>query len=162
MKAENELTQVIQELKDINDIKKLKATYCHLVDSGSWNELEALWLDDAVCDYGFFGCYSSRKEIIDQFFRNKVNQVSSFNAHMIHNDIIDIKGDEATGKWYLTAQTTIEPNRQAIWVHALYDDKFVRTKDGWKIAQIKVDFRYFTPFEKGWAKVKFWNPEEKR
>ena len=34
-----ELKAVVNELRDIEAIKHLKAKYCHLVDGGRWNEL---------------------------------------------------------------------------------------------------------------------------
>ena len=160
MSANSQLEQIVQELKDISDIKKLKSTYCLLVDCGNWNELEDLWTEEAVCDYGFFGRFDGKTEIMDKFFRSIVNEVSTFNAHMIHNDIINIDGDNATGKWYLTAHTLIQPDNQAVWAHAFYDDKFIRVDGQWKIAAINVKFRYFTPFEQGWGKTMLWNPTE--
>jgi len=48
---------MLQELKDIEALKQLKARYCHLVDAADWDALDTLWTEDAVCDYGFFGRY---------------------------------------------------------------------------------------------------------
>jgi hypothetical protein len=153
------LEVIVQELKDVNDIKKLKARYCHLVDGGEWDTLEKLWIDEAVCDYGFFGRFVGKTEIMDRFFRDLVSNASSFNAHMIHNPIIDIDGDIASGKWYLTAHTTIQPKNQAVWVQGIYNDRFVRIDSEWKIAELAVEFRYYTAFEEGWAKTPFWDPK---
>ena len=54
----DELQAAYRELKDIEDLRQLKARYCHLVDSAGWDELETLWTEDAECDYGFFGTFS--------------------------------------------------------------------------------------------------------
>ncbi|MCB1677562.1 MAG: nuclear transport factor 2 family protein [Halioglobus sp.] len=151
-----DLEAMVRELRDTNAIHRLKASYCALVDSGDWDELETLWSEDAVCDYDFFGRFEGRAQIMQRFFRDQVSAISTFNAHMIHNGIIDVTGDTARGRWYLTAHTTAQPGDRAMWVHAIYDDAFARIGEQWKIAAIKVTFRYFTPFEQGWAKQPFW------
>lgn len=152
----SDLAKTIYELKDIEDIKQLKARYCHLVDTAAWDALDLLWAEDAICDYGFFGRFEGRAQIMESFFRGLVASVSSFNAHMLHNPIVAIDGDCAAGFWYLSAHTTIQPHNQAMWVQGFYRDKFVRLDERWKIAEIKVEFRYFTPFEEGWAKTPLW------
>ncbi len=152
----DELAATIQQLKDINDIKQLKSRYCHLVDAGNWDELETLWSEDAMCDYGFFGAYTGRAEIMNDFFRGQVASVSSFNAHMVHNPIIEVAGDCASACWYLTAHTTLRPHNQAVWVMGVYHDQYQRIGGDWKITSLKVDFKYFSPFEEGWAKTPMW------
>ena len=108
-----ELRAILQELRDIEAIKTLKARYCHLVDAGRWDQLAEVWTEDATCDYGFFGSYAGRDEIMNGFFRKLVASASSFNGHMVHNPLIEVRGDSASGTWYLTAHTTMQPANQA-------------------------------------------------
>jgi len=152
----DELARTVQELKDINDLKRLKARYCHLVDSGSWDELEELWTEDAVCDYSFFGSFKGRDEIVNTFFRGQVGSISSFSAHMLHNPVIEVAGDQASASWYVTAHTTLQPLDQAIWMMGVYHDQYERLEGNWRISSLRVDFKYFTPFEEGWAKTPMW------
>ena len=70
--------------------------------------------------------------------------------------VISIDGDTARGNWYLTAQTVIQPYNQAVWAMGVYEDVFRRIGGEWKIASLKVEFRYYTPFEEGWAKTPMW------
>lgn len=158
MSETGNLQAIVRELRDIEEIKRLKARYCHLVDAGCWDELAELFTEDAVCDYGFFGRYEGRDQIVERFFRTIVSSASSFNAHMVHNPIIDVHGDTASGTWYLTAQTTIQPANQAVWVMGIYHDEFRRIAGRWKLAALKFEFKYYTPYEDGWAKVRIWNP----
>ena len=85
-----ELKAAINEPRDIEALKALKCRYCHLVDARRWDELLELWTEDAVCDYGFFGTYAGRDEIVNKFFRELVTSASSFNAHMVHNPLIEV------------------------------------------------------------------------
>ena len=151
-----ELKAALDELRDIEALKTLKARYCHLVDAGRWDELAELWTEDASCDYGFFGRYAGRDAIMNEFFRELVASASSFNAHMVHNPLIEVRGDSASGTWYLTAQTTIQPANQAVWVMGIYRDEFQRIDGSWKISSLEFEFRYYTPYEDGWAKTPMW------
>jgi hypothetical protein len=149
---------ILEELRDIERIKRLKATYCHLVDAGRWNDLAELFTEDATCDYGFFGRYEGRDQIVNKFFGELVSSAASFNAHMVHNPIIDVRDDTASGAWYLTAQTTIQPANQAVWVMGIYHDEFRRVAGEWKLSLLQFEFKYYTPFEDGWAKTPMWDP----
>lgn len=157
MQRSNDTETAIRQLLDTEAIKQLKHLYCRLVDNGDWEALDRLWTEDARCDYGFFGCFEGRASIMDGFFRSLVEPATSFNAHMVHNPVISIDGDTARGNWYLTAQTVIQPYNQAVWAMGVYEDVFRRSGGGeWKIASLKVEFRYYTPFEEGWAKTPMW------
>ena len=57
----------------------------------------------------------------------------------------------------LTAQTTNLPSNRAVWVMGIYHDRFERVKGRWRIASITFEFKYFTPFEEGWAKTPIWD-----
>lgn len=158
--SNDDLKATIQELKDIQDIKQLKSRYCHHVDTANWDELDKLWTEDALCDYAFFGSYKGREDIMGTFFRGLVANASSFNAHMLHNPVIEVDGDNALAKWYVTAHTTVQPLNQAVLMLGVYDDQYQRVDGIWKISSTKVEFKYFTPFEEGWAKTPFWEQPE--
>jgi hypothetical protein len=158
MTETEELRAILYELRDIEAIKRLKARYCHLVDAGRWDELVELFTEDASCDYGFFGSYEGRDQIVNTFFRGLVSTATSFNAHMVHNPIIDVRGDTASGAWYLTAQTTIQPANQAVWVMGIYHDAFRRVAGEWKLSSLTFEFKYYTRYEDGWAKMRMWDP----
>jgi len=158
MTEAEELRAILGELRDIEALKRLKARYCHLVDGGHWGELAELFTENATCDYGFFGSYEGRDQIVNTFFKGLVSAATSFNAHMVHNPIIDVRGDTASGDWYLTAQTTIQPANQAVWVMGIYHDKFKRVAGEWKLTSLEFEFKYYTRYEDGWAKQPMWNP----
>jgi len=151
-----QIENLLRELRDIQQLEQLKSRYCHLVDARDWDALAGLWTEDATCDYGFFGSYHGKDEIVGKFFRELVDSVSSFMVHMVHNPLIEVRGDRASGSWYLTAQTTIQPSNQAVWVMGIYRDEFERIADEWKIRSLAFEFKYYTPFEEGWARTPIW------
>lgn len=144
----------IRRLLDIEAIRQLKARYCYCVDASDWDALAQLWTEDAIFDCGFFGRYLGRAEIMDVFFRQLIANAATFNAHMVHNPLIEIDGDVATGVWYLTAQTIVKG--QAVWAMGIYRDEYRRVGDTWQMAASKFEFKYYTPFEDGWAKTRIW------
>jgi hypothetical protein len=147
------LTAVLEELRDIEAITQLKARYCYLVDERRWDELAELWTEDAVGDYDFWGIYRGKQEIMQKLFREVFDAAASFFVHMVHNPLIKVRGDSATGDWYLTAQSTTAGSNQAMWVMGRYDDEFQRVGGEWKIKSLKFKFKYFTPYEEGWGKT---------
>lgn len=156
MVISKDVEAAVIKLLDIEAIKKLKAQYCFCVDEGRWDDLEDLFTEDAVCDYGFFGRYEGKSQVLGTFFRQLVATASSFSAHMIHNAVIDVEDGSAKAKWYLTAPTTVQ--NRAIWTLGVYQDEFVKVNGTWKISAINFSFKYYTPFEDGWVKTPMWAP----
>ncbi len=155
-----QLRKALEELRDVQAIVTLQSRYCHLVDGRRWSELAELFTEDACCDYGFFGAYEGREEIVQKFFAELVGSVTSFMAHMIHNPVVEVDGDRARGLFYLTAQTTVEPVHRALWVMGRYRNEFRRVGGAWKIARLEFEFWYYSPYEDGWAKTRMWDPFE--
>ena len=153
-----ELEARIRILEDIEAIRKLKATYCYLCDAGledvrNRDELISHFTQNARLDFGMGAEYQG-PEGLKTFFGEMVPLGVSFCMHMVHNPIIDVKGDRATGRWYFEAPTNnrLENNR-AEWLTGTYHEEYVRENGEWKFDSIKVDWIYKTPYDEGWAKA---------
>jgi hypothetical protein len=155
-----ELEARIRILEDIEAIRKLRATYCYLCDAGlddvrNRDELISHFTQNARLDFGM-GPASQYQgtEGLKTFFGEMVPLGVSFCMHMVHNPIIDVKGDRATGKWYFEAPVTNKlENNRAEWYTGTYHEEYVREKGEWKFDSIKVDWTYRTPYDEGWAKA---------
>ncbi len=107
-----ELEARIRVLEDIEAIKKLKATYCYLCDAGltidkNREELVSHFTKDARVDFGLGPASQFQgTEGMHTFFGTYVAMGVTFCMHMVHNPIIEVKGDKATGRWYYEAPTT--------------------------------------------------------
>lgn len=150
----------IQLLLDIEAIKKLKAFYCYLVDAGAKGDaskidaLVELLADDIVGDYGPLGTYVG-KESFRNLFAQMAPSTMPFSAHMVHNPVINVAGDTATGWWYYEIPCSLKTLNTAAWAQGKYEDEYVRVGDSWKFKSIKVIMNYFTTFDKGWVKEQF-------
>jgi len=148
----------IRTLEDIESIKKLKATYCYLCDAGltdkrNRDELISHFTKDAKVDFGLGP--DSRFEGtagLETFFGTFVPMGVSFCMHMVHNPIIEVKGDKATGRWYYEAPTTDTSTGKAQWMAGTYEEGYVREHGEWKFASIKTKWKYISPYDEGWAK----------
>jgi len=117
----DELARRVQELADIEEIKKLKARYCLYVDTGEPDKLAELFVEHAVWDGGVVGRYEGR-EAIRTFIRN-LPHLLSFALHYVMNPRIEVRGTDATGQWYLLEPCTMVKTNQAVWETARYEDQ---------------------------------------
>ena len=151
------LERRIKRLEDIEDIRKLKATYCDLCDAGLADEknrdaLLTHFIDDARLDFGMGdGSVFEGRDGIASFFGNVVPNAVSFCMHMVHNSVIEVEGDRATGRWYFEAPTTNAITRKAQWMAGRYIEEYVRTDGRWKFASIKTEWNYVAPYDVGWS-----------
>ena len=148
----NQLARKVQMLEDVDAIKRLKHQYCD--DNYNPDGIAGLFVEDAVWEGGEFGRYVGR-EAIRNFFGG-APKVLSLAAHQVMNPIIDVDGDHARGEWKLFQPCTLETNHgpRAMWLAATYHDEYVRTMEGWKYKDLKVDVLFFTPHDQGWVKTR--------
>lgn len=154
----DEIEARLRVLEDIEAIKKLKATYCYLCDAGlddpeNRKELIAHFTDDAKVDFGLGPASRFEgKEGLEVFFGRVVPGAVSFSMHMVHNPIIEVHGDRASGRWYYEAPTTDATTDRAQWMAGTYYEEYVRENGEWKFASIKTKWKYISPYDAGWAK----------
>ena len=154
-----ELENRLRVFEDIEAIKKLKASYCYLVDGGvagdasELDELMTRFTDDARGEYGDYGSYEG-KEALTKFFKEIVSGFLSYGDHMVHNPIIEVEGDRTRGRWYFEVPCTLRAPNRAAWIQGRYEEEYVKVGEEWKWKSIKAIFDYFTPFDEGWAKTR--------
>jgi hypothetical protein len=156
------LEERVQRIEDIEEIKKLKATYCFLCDAGLDDkhvreELISHFTADARIDFGLGPASKFQgREGLEVFFGQVVPGAVSFCMHMVHNAIIEVDGDHATGKWYYEAPTTDAGSGRAQWMAGTYLEEYLREGGEWKFISIDTQWKYISPYDEGWAK----NPGE--
>jgi len=153
-----ELEARIQVLEDIEAIKKLKATYCRLCDAGldqerNLRELLSHFDKNARADFGVGEAAIFEGEAgLETFLGELVPGAVSFCKHMVHNPIIEVNGDTATGEWYFEVPATDRASNRAQWMAGSYFEQYVRQEGAWKFASIRVEWNYISPYDEGWAK----------
>lgn len=146
------LTQQVERLTAIEDIKQMKAQYCAYADHDYDPEgMATLFVEDAIWDGGDFGRYEG-VDAIKKFFSG-ISKDIVFAIHPVMNPIITVDGDTANAKWWLIMWCTmnIDGRKEARWFAATYDDDLVRRDGRWLFKHIKIDGKFFVPHAKGWA-----------
>lgn len=153
-------------LRDVEEIKKLKARYCDYVDLG-W-ELEdpdrkerliyEVFAEDVVWEVptanGLIERFEGRDQVRQQY--DTAVAVFRFGIHLAMNPIIEVDGDSAIGQWPVLVPLTA-PNGVPIWLAGKYLEKYRRTAVGWRISYLKEITAFCTPFDVGWEAVRMYD-----
>ena len=147
------LEERIQRLEDIEAIKQLKAEYCAYCDDGyNPDAIAKLYTEDAVWDGGESLGRCDGREAIREFFQGAPKMIS-FAIHNVLNPRIEVHGDTATGVWYLLQPMTTAPKNEAVWLTAVYHDRYRKVGGTWMFEHVEIEVRFMSPHEEGWAKT---------
>ena len=156
----------IRVVEDIEEIKKLMATYEDYLDSlHRLDELMALFTEDAKFEVSFLGEAGAEGVLLGTYegkesIRGLLSQINptslSYCAHLVTNPIITVNGKKAKGRWYLLCPfTALTPQGPAaVWEQGTYDNEFVKVDGKWRISLMRFEFNFSTPYEDGWAKTR--------
>ena len=124
----------IQELKDIEDIKRLKSLYFECVDTQDW----ARWADEVLAEDFYFdseaGILEGRDEVVAHIAKTLQGGQTVHHGHMPN---IRITGpDSAAGVWAMNDYVTlpgVDGSQYVIRGYGHYREVYVRTSRGWRI-----------------------------
>lgn len=131
------------------EIEELRANYCYHVDDGNGEAFASLFAEDAVLDFGSAGTYAGHEEL-REFVGSAVPDHYEFIVHMVHNPVVEVDGDAATGRWYFEAPATTTGGT-AVWIQGRYDDEYVRAEGEWLFAAVTARFNYVADYDGGWG-----------
>jgi len=135
--SDDELEQLrdqIRQLKDIEDIKRLKARYFECVDAQDW----AAWADEVLTEDFHFdseaGVQDGRDEVVAVISKSLEGGKTVHYGHMPN---IWITGqDSAKGIWAMNDYVTLPGKNGSSFVmrgYGHYREEYVRTSRGWRI-----------------------------
>jgi hypothetical protein len=113
----------VQRLLDIEAIKQLRARYCLFLDAQEWDELRALFADDARAVIST-GTHESADALLASM---RERLTGEDHVHFAVMPIIEVDGDTARGLWGFS-------NRGAL---GHYQEEYRRVDGVWKIAVIE-------------------------
>lgn len=149
--AEKDLEKRIQELEDREAIKEVVARYCYYVDKKKLEELMALFHDKVELNAGSLGSYHGKAEV-RKFYGEIVPQALSDAWHLVHNQLIELKGSEATSSSYF--EVTGIRKGEAIIGAGTYEDRLVKEGSRWQIITRVINIDYMVPLKEGWGERK--------
>ena len=143
------MTLSIQEISDRLEIQDLLASYSHAIDSRDWDALDAVFTPDALIDYAEMGGSSGNLAETKKFLAEVMPSFPGF-QHMVATTKVTIDGDTAVARTICHNPmiiSTPEGNR-TVYCGLWYNDRFVRTPDGWRINE-RVEEKCYLPPELG-------------
>jgi uncharacterized protein (TIGR02246 family) len=117
----------LRRLLDLEEIRDLARRYAHCVWQRDAAGAAALFAEDGEMDTGDRPPIKGRAAILTSY--QEIFQSQEFRP-MVHNHVIDLDGETATGTCYLDVQATVE-GADKVGL-GTYQDRYVRTTDGWK------------------------------
>ena len=122
---------------DRDAIRDLLARYTYNGDRGRLGEMTACFADDGMLEY--LGKAPQGPAAIAAALASGTRDARlTFVRHHITNPLIAVEGDGATARSYFTVHSNFGPDHSGT-----YDDKLVRTADGWRFAhrRVRIDWQ---------------------
>ena len=126
-----DITEAINRL----EIQQLLTTYATTVDQKNFDKFYEIFTPDAFIDYTKVGGISGTLEEIISYLESALKHFPNY-QHMISNISIDFdeSNNSAIGK--VMCFNPMEDKRGKVFFLGMwYNDKYQRTKDGWKISE---------------------------
>jgi len=141
----------LQRLEAIVEIKELTARYCWHVSRKEGKAVVDLFTDDGILDGSTAGMgVISGRDALLAFYEQSVTDGEE-SLPFIHNHVVDVSGDEATGTCALEAR--FSRGGRSITAAGFYEDTYRRVNGRWLFAERKLHFHHVVPLGKGWAET---------
>ena len=137
----------VASLLDRASIQDLRFRYHVAVNDKQLGSIGSLFTDDAEVHFERIGSARGRGEIED-LYRDVVGK-SPFVKQFIHNHLITLKGNAASGLSYLEAKTITDG--ESYLVAARFDDEYARVGDEWRFSRLSLSLYYAVPLREGWV-----------
>ena len=148
--AEKSLEITVQELVDREAIRDLPQRYCHYVWKQDVPAVVSLFTQDGEFDAGRAQPTAKGTEALREAYKQGLAALDP--RPFIHNHVIDLDGDHATGTCYLELRAT--QDGQSVIAAGHYDDVYAKVDGEWKFRSRKFNAYYFVPLKDGWAEHK--------
>ncbi len=145
------LEQQVQELADREELKELTAHYAHGVARGEGAKVAELFTDDGVFINELPDTAPTvvrGREALNKFY-GAIKRNTALPC--IHNHLITLAGDEATGT--CSIEVRITRNNQSMIGSGYYEDRFRRENGRWKFVERHCTFFHFVPLQQGWVEA---------
>lgn len=131
------LEATVRELADLEAIRDLARRYAHYVWQRDASGAIGLFAEDGEMDTGDRPPIQGRKALLEAYEA----MFASAEFHpMVHNHVIDLRGDGATGTCYLDLRARIDGVDKLGMGH--YRDRYVRVDGVWKFASRRLTMCY--------------------
>jgi len=139
---------------DVVEIEQLLYRYARAIDAKDWKALDAVFTADARVHYAVErGAELAARDLAG--WLSQAMRIFKVTQHVVTNPLVELAGDTARCKSYLTA-THLQVRRDGALVRttegSVHSDALVRGPEGWRIAARKL--------ERTWVDGAYLGPDE--
>ncbi|MGH3307189.1 MAG: nuclear transport factor 2 family protein [Nocardioides sp.] len=131
---------------DLEQIRQLKYRYLRTLDTKQWDDFADCFVPDATADYDGLA-FPDRAALVDYMRTNLGSAIVTM--HHCHHPEIAVDGDTATGRWYLHDQVISAEYGFRLEGAAFYEDRYIRTDAGWKVAHTGYERTFEATYQLG-------------
>ena len=128
-------------LADELALRELVARYADAVNRRDVEAWTATWSRDGV--WHLFGRDVEGRDAVVAMWQGAMGMFD-FVLQLIHSGTVDVQGDAATGRWYLSEVAHTTKGERLLTV-GVYHDRMTREADGWCFAHRRFDVLYQGP-----------------
>jgi ketosteroid isomerase-like protein len=139
----------LRELTDREAIRDLARRYAHYVWQKKIAAAVDLFSEDGEMDTGEAAPLRGRAALREAYQRMLGD--ARFQP-FVHNHVIDLAGDEASGICYLDLRA-VQEGRSMIG-SGYYEDRYRRVAGEWKFQSRKLQMDWLVPLDEGWVAAK--------
>jgi len=132
----------IEEAVSRVEILDLFARYCHAIDRYEFSLFADVFTDDVVADYSEVRDPADEpiihgRRAFAAWLEESMAPIGAGMTHYMTNHLITVDGDEA--------RVVSHNHVLNVGMGGVYHSRAVRTPEGWRIAEIRFEARYFAP-----------------
>jgi ketosteroid isomerase-like protein len=139
-------TMTVEDLLEIESIRKLRGLYSYYLDAGELAALLDLFAEDAVCEFGPYGVWEGKATIARNYEvveRPTIEKGPFQTLHANTNHWIELTGaDTAVGRVYLIDFSMGDPEKNPLVWLGVYDEAYRKVGGAWKIARSSLQFMW--------------------
>jgi ketosteroid isomerase-like protein len=126
----------VNDLVEIEAIKRLKYAYMRCTDQKLWDEMRDLFTEDAVASYSGGKYHFEGSDEIIGFLERNMSAPTFHSSHRLHQPEIDLTGpDTAVGTWAMDDVVVMTDWNLTIRGAAFYSDEYRKVGGRWRIAR---------------------------
>ena len=152
------LAQNVERAESVRAVKRVQETYAQYSQFGLWNDMAALFADNAQLSYGKDN--EEGRQAIQNYFLTRFGEGThglkpgALHTQMVLRPLINVSADgqSAKGRWWefsMTGQLGVK----AEWAAGIFENEYVRERGVWKIARMRYNPMFAGPYATGWRNV---------
>lgn len=134
----------LSEISDRLEIQDLFARYSFAIDDRDWDALDHIFTADARIDYSEAGGASGSVSEMKRWLASALERFPRY-QHMVATTQLRLDGDQAESRTILfnpMVYRDADDGEQTFFIGLWYQDKLVRTSEGWRIAERRETFSW--------------------